>query len=573
MSEPRVLRCTVCGLKYEDHSEQSLVECQACGNNYLAADGVFLSQKTQKEIDTLKNLRIRLSEVVEINDYNMIYTHAEDILKILPDDFLAQYFYAYSAYQLHQPKLLYDFFKQEKLHGSDDHIHQVINHLAKNADIKEYDNILNFVKLHVEGLYKETKEKLSSRINLEDSYAIVNRDIFICHRSTEESIVIELAQKLEGDGYTCWYSERNLRPDDNENYWKNIEDAIDHCEVFLVVSSQSAMLSKDVQREMQYANKKSKKKLEYKVDESVHTTLFKHTFNGIKWIDAIKKPQFEQLKQRVYLEMHQNQAVGMEFKQESIKTGNPELVDLTKKLQVELRTSKFNSAKKLVEDLKAINFEYEFAWLAEILIEFKMFSIEDFLEKLEKGKLRRKGSILRYNSVRNYFRLFPQSKTSQIIEKTIKIRKQKIYRKKLISSFVMLAILLIASLAAFSYYQNYNQPVTFDLNGNDVEFNYDGLNNGYNNELSEKALPIPERPGYQFLGWYTTPNFSGNVVTSITPGFNSSHRFYARWSALEYTISFISEGGIIVQPIVGEYNERINSPETPSREGYTFERD
>ena len=248
MSEPRILRCTVCGLTHEDHSDDALITCDACGNQYLALDGIFLSQKTQKEIDTLANLRVRLSEMIKVNDAKMILSHAQDILKILPEDFLGSYFYAYGAYETRQPKFIYQFFKTQTFDTTPSHMRQVVSHMASYIDIKEYPLILNFIQAFDKEYVLEAKKILKKRIQLEDQYSVIQRDVFICHRSTEYDIVLEVVRALEEDGFTCWYSERNLRPDNNENYWKNIEEAIDHSTLFLMISSQSAMLSKDVQR-------------------------------------------------------------------------------------------------------------------------------------------------------------------------------------------------------------------------------------------------------------------------------------------------------------------------------------
>ena len=303
----RILRCTVCGLMHKESSEVELLTCEACGNQYLASDGIFLSQKTQKEIDILKNLRIRLDDMIKVNDAKMILSHSQDILKILPDDFLGSYFYAYAAHETRQPKFLYQFFNQKELHTTDAHLRQVTQHMVQYVDIKEYELILKFIQIFDPSFMKEAKLSLKKRIQLEDQYTIVKRDVFICHRSTDYESLLQVVIALESDGYSCWYSERNLRPDDNENYWKNIEEAIDHSTVFLVISSQSAMLSKDVQRELQYANKKNKHKLEYKIDDSVHTTLFKHSFDGLKWIDAHKIDQLDQVKQRIYAYLNETQ--------------------------------------------------------------------------------------------------------------------------------------------------------------------------------------------------------------------------------------------------------------------------
>jgi len=366
--EPRTLRCTVCGLKHEDSSDASLLTCQACGNTYLAADGIYLSQKTQKEIDRLTNLRTRLDELKAYNDYNMIYHHAEDILTILPEDIMARYFYAYAAYHLNQVKLFHEFLKTPLDDVSPTHVKEIILHMATYMDIREYDGIRNFTQTHNPSLLKDVKRILEGRIEKEDQYSIVNRDVFICHRSTDITITNQVVEALENDGYTCWVSERNLRPDDNDNYWRNIEEAIDHCQLFLVISSQAAMLSKDVQRELQYANKTQKQKLEYKIDDSKHTTLFKQSFDGLKWVDAIKEPNFDTLNTRVYGLIHNIQQPAPS------KAPTSEFGTLNKKLDIALKTSNLKSARTLLQELRAIDESQEVIWISDILIEHKNIS-------------------------------------------------------------------------------------------------------------------------------------------------------------------------------------------------------
>ena len=47
-------------------------------------------------------------------------------------------------------------------------------------------------------------------------------------------------------------------------------------------------MSKDVQQELTIADKLSKKRLEFKIDNSTHTSLFKQFFRGVQWIDGIE---------------------------------------------------------------------------------------------------------------------------------------------------------------------------------------------------------------------------------------------------------------------------------------------
>ncbi|MDR0322194.1 MAG: InlB B-repeat-containing protein [Treponema sp.] len=112
--------------------------------------------------------------------------------------------------------------------------------------------------------------------------------------------------------------------------------------------------------------------------------------------------------------------------------------------------------------------------------------------------------------------------------------------------------------------------VTFDATGGTVT----------PDSITEKKgspiiLPIPTRDGYVFEGWYNS--FSGgyslgNGGDSYNPPINVANfiYMYARWSVpYTYTITFISEGGSEVEPIITGQNSVITLP-TPVLEGYGF---
>ena len=48
-------------------------------------------------------------------------------------------------------------------------------------------------------------------------------------------------------------------------------------------------------------------------------------------------------------------------------------------------------------------------------------------------------------------------------------------------------------------------------------------------------LPTINRAGYDFKGWYTSPNFSGTAVSSFQ---NENLTYYAKWEPIKYTINF-----------------------------------
>jgi len=80
--------------------------------------------------------------------------------------------------------------------------------------------------------------------------------------------------------------------------------------------------------------------------------------------------------------------------------------------------------------------------------------------------------------------------------------------------------------------------------------------------------PDATKEGYSFVGWYTDEslNKAFNFDTELTDNLT----LYAKWNINNYTITFNSEGGSVIDPITAEYNEAVNAPQPPEKTGYTF---
>ena len=87
----------------------------------------------------------------------------------------------------------------------------------------------------------------------------------------------------------------------------------------------------------------------------------------------------------------------------------------------------------------------------------------------------------------------------------------------------------------------------------------------------EISLPTATRNGYAFEGWYKENTFE-NKVTKIEKGSTGNKTFYAKWNIINYSISYILNGGKNPNNIAKSYTiESSVSLPTPNRNGYTFE--
>ena len=76
----------------------------------------------------------------------------------------------------------------------------------------------------------------------------------------------------------------------------------------------------------------------------------------------------------------------------------------------------------------------------------------------------------------------------------------------------------------------------------------------------------PIREGYTFMGWFYKDeqwSFIEHIVTE-------NMTLIAQWQINQYTITFDTDGGSIIEPITKDYNSPIDIPENPTRAGYEF---
>lgn len=81
--------------------------------------------------------------------------------------------------------------------------------------------------------------------------------------------------------------------------------------------------------------------------------------------------------------------------------------------------------------------------------------------------------------------------------------------------------------------------------------------------------PTPELEGYHFSGWYLEETFDTPVFPTTT--FQTSVTLYAKWEIITSTVTFYLDEATVYQSVRGSYNQLIEMPIEPEKEGYSFE--
>ena len=117
--------------------------------------------------------------------------------------------------------------------------------------------------------------------------------------------------------------------------------------------------------------------------------------------------------------------------------------------------------------------------------------------------------------------------------------------------------------------------LTFDLNGGAWKDDYSApsVYSRINKPDFPSSSNVADRNGYDFVGWYTNPEFSGSAVTSFTDSDTGDKTYYAKWTAKTAALSFgnmnDAEFRFCSAPTSYKADEDVILPR-PVKEGYNF---
>ena len=107
--------------------------------------------------------------------------------------------------------------------------------------------------------------------------------------------------------------------------------------------------------------------------------------------------------------------------------------------------------------------------------------------------------------------------------------------------------------------------IEYQLNGGELVNQIKEYKKGSNFEL-----PIPNKKGYDFLGWYLDKEFN-KKISKITKNMEKDIILYAKWEAIQYSINYNINGGTLENlPTIYTIESEDITIGTPTRTGYDF---
>ncbi len=304
--ELKEAKCTACGASLKAESQQKTMTCQFCQTTIFVKHAIDFALVEVDRSKDIERYRAQLKTAITQHSVKEMLRVSALLKDLIPQDLMASYAFAYAKQQQNEPSFMKLFLK-EAPEGTTEDTQTIIKHMMQKSDLRDKELILWWLETHHPQKVEDYLHAHADRLKAEDQYANIPRDVFICFSSKQNDAAQAVLKALEKEGHSVWIATRNLRPEDSENYWLNIEQALSQVRLVVVVSSQEAMYSKDVQYELDLARKHKKKLVEFKVDTEPHTALFKHVFDGKKWVEGFEALDagIVRLKKRVFEELEQ----------------------------------------------------------------------------------------------------------------------------------------------------------------------------------------------------------------------------------------------------------------------------
>lgn len=114
------------------------------------------------------------------------------------------------------------------------------------------------------------------------------RSVFISYASEDGAVAESVCQAIEGAGVSCWIAPRDVRAGDF--YADSIVQAINNCELLVLVLSKHSIDSPHVLREIERASSKKRPIISIHVDSTPLPPGLEYFLSASHWLDASSGP-------------------------------------------------------------------------------------------------------------------------------------------------------------------------------------------------------------------------------------------------------------------------------------------
>ena len=112
--------------------------------------------------------------------------------------------------------------------------------------------------------------------------------VFISHSSKDSRTAEEICAALEEQGIHCWIAPRDISPGDN--WSESIIDALNECELMVMVFSSHANASKQVMREIERCVHKEVPIIPFRIEDVLPSKSLEYFLSTPHWLDALTYP-------------------------------------------------------------------------------------------------------------------------------------------------------------------------------------------------------------------------------------------------------------------------------------------
>lgn len=116
----------------------------------------------------------------------------------------------------------------------------------------------------------------------------MKRTVFISHSSKDKAVSEEVCSYLEANGISCWIAPRDVTP--GKNYGAAIVDAIDECDVFVLILTDESNKSGQVAREVERAASNNDVIIPFRIQQVEPSRNLEFYVSSSHWLDATEKP-------------------------------------------------------------------------------------------------------------------------------------------------------------------------------------------------------------------------------------------------------------------------------------------